>query len=234
MESYGEYTDKGKTKKFKIVCGTEDSYLLGYLACDGGYIKNDRYPFMMTSGTEEYIINWIRDSYTPSSRVTNVGKKSSKKVKAVNDVFELRWAGAASKQFSKFGIFCKKPDRRIVNIPDSSLMDYIAGCIDADGFITVTYRKDCRTPRLRFFITHAGEKFLADLQDKLTKLGVTTTLRQHGQNVWRLQAQNTEQNIQFLSQLTSLLKSRKKLNILSNYLNKYYVLQESDELLENL
>jgi len=234
MESYGEYTDKGIKKKFKIVSGERDAYLLGFLACDGGYVVNRKWPFMMVSGTEKYIIDWVNQSYIPDANIIFAGKKSSKKVNATNDVFEIRWAGKASKQFSKFGIFCKKPERRIVNIPNRSLPEYIAGCIDADGFITVTHRKDCRTPRLRFFITHAGEKFLSDLQEKLSTLGVTTTLRQHGDNVWRLQAQNTEQNKAFLSTITTTLRNKRKVKVLNEYLKEYYVPQESDELLENL
>lgn len=233
MENCGEYTVRGSVKKYKIVCKDVDAYLLGYLSCDGGYITNNGYPFMMVSSTEEYIISWIKREYLPDSRIIPVGLKSSNLVKATNNVFEIRWAGKASEQFNRFGIFCKKPSRRIVNIPNRVMPQYIAGCIDADGFITVSHRKDCRSPRIRFFITHAGEMFLTDLQNKLELLGVSTTLRQHGSHVWRLQAQNTTQNIQFLKTIVPFLKNKKKLNIVNNYL-KYFVPQESGELLETL
>lgn len=233
MENYGEYTVRGSVKKYRIVCKDEDAYLLGYLACGGGYIVNGGFPFMMVSSTEKYIVQWVQERYIPDNKIISVGKKSSKKVRAVNDVFELRWSGKASEQFKKFGIFCKKPERRIVNIPNRSMPKYLAGCIDGDGFITVTHRKDCRTPRLRFFITHGGEKFLSDLQCKMDLLGVSTTLRQHGDNVWRLQAQNTAQNIQFLNSIKGFLRNKKKLEIVNNYLENHFVPQESDELLGN-
>lgn len=229
MESYGEYTDKGKSKRYKLIDVEHDAYLIGYLACDGGYIGSARYPFMMVNGTDERTIRWMQRVYLPDKVIYNSGKKSSAKVNAINDCFELRWSSSTSQQFSKYGIMCRKKDRRVVSIPNKVFLEYLAGCIDADGFISVTHRKDCRTPRLRFFITHASELFLADLQSRIQ---VNTTLRQHGDNVWRLQGQNTEQNKPFMSEVLPFLRNSKKKGILTNYLNEYYVPQELDELLE--
>ena len=63
---------------------------------------------------------------------------------------------------------------------------------------------------------------------------IPTTLRQHGKNVWRLQAQNTTENITYLSSVLPFLKNRKKIQILLTYLNKFDVPQASGELLESL
>lgn len=230
MEStFSEYTTVGMTKRYKNINTSEDCYLLGYLACDGGYVVNRKWPFMMVSSTEKYIITEFRNTYIPDSSIYNVGVKSSKKVNALNPVYELRWSPKASKQFNKYGVLCKKSARRVVGIPNKYFLQYLAGCIDADGFVSVTHRKDCRTPRLRFFITHTSEIFLADLQNRME---INTTLRQHGENVWRLQAQNTTQNMQLLNKLLPYIKNRKKYNVIKQYLNKYYVPQASDELLE--
>lgn len=229
MENFSEYNVRGNIKRYKEIT-SNDAYLLGYLACDGGFITNRGYPFMMVSSTEEYIIKHFRNNYIPDSSIYTVGIKSSNKVNTVNCVYELRWSGSASKQFSKYGIFCKKVDRRLIGIPKRKLYEYMAGVLEADGFVTVTHRKDCRTPRLRWFITHQSELFLADLQNWLP---VNTTLRQHGLNVWRLQAQDTEQNKEFLSNILPHMLNHKKINIVSNYLNKYYVPQASGELLES-
>lgn len=223
-----EYSVRGIKKTFKEV-SSEDAYLLGYLACDGGFITNRGFPFIMVSSTEKDIIVGFKEEYLPDATIYSVGKKSSEKVNAVNDVFELRWPGKASEQFKKFGIFCKKTDRRLVGIPKQKIYEYLAGVIEADGFITVTHRKDCRTPRLRFFITHSSEKFLADLQNWLP---LSTTLRQHGENVWRLQAQNTTENMSFLINVLPFMRNYKKRKILVQYLNKYYEPQVSGELLE--
>lgn len=236
MESICEYTDKGRVKScrvFNSVDNPESAYLIGYLACDGGYI-NARYPFMMVSGTNEHIMCSFRDRYCPDRVVYSVGKKSSEKVKATHDVYELRFPAKMNNTFKKFGIFDYKVNRRIVGIKKEYMIPYIAGCIDSDGFITVGHRKDCRSPRLRWFITHQSEMFLSDLQNILIQHDVPTTLRQHGPNVWRLQAQNTEKNKVFLNKLVSHLKDVRKNTMTNNYLSKYFVPQASDELLGSL
>lgn len=231
MENICEYTDKGIKKRYFTIgdkINSNDAYLIGYMACDGGYITNRKWPFMMINSTNKHLIDWVKENYLPDATVYNLGKKSSEVVNAVNDIFEIRFPSKSSNQFKRFGIFCKKVERRLIGIPKSMMFPYIAGVIDADGFITVTHRHDCRTPRLRFFITHGSEKYLADLQNWLP---IPTTLRQHGDNVWRLQSQNTSENILFLSNVLQFLKDHKKSSILSRYLNKF-VPQASDELLE--
>lgn len=235
MESYGEYKDKGITRTFKNVPKIIDNnwaYMIGYLACDGGYVVNRGFPFMMVNSTQEYIIrDFVSFLFDSNRSVYFIGKKSSEKVVATNDVWEVRFPPALSKQLTRFGIFCKKSDRRVVGVSKHVLLAYLAGCIDADGFISVTHRKDCRTPRLRWFLTHGSEKFIADLQHLLP---INTTMRQHGDNVWRLQAQNTEQNIMFLRDVLPFLRNKQKINVLSNYLADYFVPQASGELLETL
>lgn len=233
MESFCEYTVRGEVKYYLNFSKLDvnSSYLIGYLACDGAFI-NHKYPRMSVNSTEKYIIEEFKQRYCPNSTIYFIGKKSSTLVRATNDVYELRFPPKMNVSFNKFGIFTYKKDRRIVGIPNAYLKSYVAGCIDADGFITVTHRKDCRTPRIRFFITHISDKFLADLQNKLEYLGVTTTLRQHGANVYRLQAQNTEQNKIFLNSIKDNLKNKKKKKIVSDYITKFYVPQASGELLE--
>lgn len=232
-----EYNDKGTIKyvyNFDKISNIEDAYFIGYMSCDGGFVLNDGYPFMSVSSTEEYIIKHFAN-YTSHGIVRNIGKKSSEKVIARNDVFELRFPAKMGATFKNFGIWCKKPERRIIGIPNRFFSAYFWGILDSDGFISVTHRKDCRTPRLRFFITHGSELFLADLQNKLADLfGLNTTLRKHGENVWRLQAQNTTQNIVFLSNM--LRNDLPVFNIkkwcgLVDYLDTYAP-QASDELLE--
>jgi hypothetical protein len=238
MEKYKtEYNDKGIIKfvyNFNKISSAEDAYFIGYMACDGGFISADGYPFMSVSSTEKYIIEYF-SKYTSHAVVRNIGQKSSDKVKAINDVFELRFPSKMAETFKNFGIWCKKPERRLIGIPNTYFLSFFWGVLDSDGFISVTHRKDCRTPRLRFFITHGSEKFLVDLQNKLFELfNVNTTLRQHGPNVWRLQAQNTTQNITFLSKMLCEnlpVFNIKKWTKLIEYFDNY-VPQASDELLE--
>lgn len=229
-----EYTIRGESKYFvrlndKIT--DDEAYLIGYMACDGGYTAGKPgYSFSMVSSVELPIIEWVKSNFLPCATLRNTGRRSSAKVTATNDVYEIRFTPKASQQFSRFGIFCKKPERRLVGIPKKRMNAYMAGVIEADGFITVGHKKDCRTPRLRFFVTHGGEKFLADLQEWLP---VPTTLRQHGDNVWRLQAQNTTQNAAFLAEVLPFMKNAKKKRILTDYLDNYTVRQAPGELLES-
>lgn len=237
---YSEYNVRGQFKRytsFDRIDSHDDAYLIGYLACDGGYVVNGGFPFMMVSSIQPKIIEHFQQTYCPDATIYNIGQKSSEKVNATNDVWELRFPAKMAKTFNRFGVFNYKLNRRVVGIPNKFFGGYIRGVIDADGFITVTHRKDCRTPRIRFFITHQSELYLADIQDKLSELyGLPTTLRQHGENVWRLQAQNTEQNKNFLSEIFGINLSvfnDQKYRITLNYLSKYYVLQASGELLES-
>lgn len=228
---YREYSTHGIMKRYKIISNKNDKdvYLLGYLAGDGSYITDRSWPFMSVNSTEKYIVDYFRDEYCPDSEVYYEGIKSSNLVNAVNPVHSLRFPAKFSIQLAAYGIFVKKPSRRFVGVPKTMLAPYIAGLIDSDGFISVSHRKDTREPRLRWFITHAAEKFLVDIQNAL---GISTTIRQHGPNVWRLQAQNTEHNKSFLYRLLPYLRNRKKRYVLSNYLANYYVPQASGELLE--
>lgn len=237
-KSWTEYNDKGSKKRcyiFDSIDNNADAYFLGYMACDGSFVYNRGYSFMSVSSTEEYIVKHFRDMYTPDNKLYNVGIKKSEKVNAIREVFETRFAPKMKTTFNKFGIFDYKKNRRIVGIPKKYFGAYLRGVIDADGFITVTYRKDCKTPRIRWFITHESVQYLADLQEKVASLfKVTTTLRQHGPKVWRLQGQNTEDNIRLFNEIYNLylnVWNVQKYTIVASYFAKY-VPQASDELLE--
>lgn len=236
MESYREYTVRGKTYRYKIftkISSESEAYFIGYLACDGGYTSG-KHPKMTVCSTEKYIMKEFKEEFCPDSTIYDGVLKSSDKVKAVNKVYRLELASKLRSSFVNFGIFSKKVDRRVVGIPNKFFHVYMAGVIDADGFITVGHRKDCRTPRLRFFITHAGEKFLSDLQSKLVDIfELPSYVKQHGdKNCYRLSCQHTSRNMQFLKNVLPYLKNRKKIEIVTAYLNQYDVPQVSGELRE--
>ena len=232
-ENFGEYAARKEVKRYyqeERICSAEDAYLIGYMACDGSYVENRGYPFMGVNSKNYEILEGFRNLYCPDNTIYFVGKKSSKKVKAVSDVWELRFPPKMRVMWNNHGIFSKKLSRRVVGIRKEYFYSYFAGVIDSDGFVSVTHRRDTRTPRLRVFITHQSEKFLADLQNRLE---VNSTLRQHGDNVFRLQLQNTEQNKPFLSKILPYIRDKQRGKILKDYLYKYYdVPQASGELLE--
>lgn len=223
--NYSEYTCRTVTKRyfeFDKVSDADMAYWLGYMACDGAYVKGDKHSFMSVNSTCYDILASFKNEFAPDSTLRHVGNVDSEKVNAVNDVYELRFSSRQSKCFAPFGIMAYKKDRRIIGIPKSMFLPYLRGAIDADGFITVSHRKDCRTPRLRWFITHAGLLYLQDMQNALNDLyGISTTLRQHGPKVWRLQAQNTEQNIVLLQEAFNIplvTCNPKKKHVVTSYL----------------
>ncbi len=240
-KQYAEYNDKGTMKRYyafeKLTTNT-DAYFIGYMACDGAFIFNKgKSSYMSVNSTEHQIIYGFRDEYVPDASVIEEGTKSSEKVKANNPVIAVRFTTKMNPVFNKYGVFSYKKERRLVGVPKKCLGAYIRGVIDADGFITVGHRKDCRTPRLRWFITHGSERYLIDLQRAIYDTWMLpTTIRQHGDNVWRLCAQNTELNKVFLKQIFSIhlpFYNLQKARIVDDYLYQYFVPQKSGELLEN-
>lgn len=234
MESFGEYSVRGEVKRYykeSFIQNSDDAYLIGYMACDGAFVKNRGYPFMSINSINQYLILDFKNRYCPDATIYFLGKKSSKRVKAISDVWEMKFPPKMSKLWNNYGIFRYKKDRRVIGISNTYFDPYMAGVIEADGFISITHRKDCRTPRLRFFITHASLKFLADIQNRLDMMGIPTSLRQHGKNVYRLQAQHTNKNIEYLLSIIPYFKNNKKIAILNDYLKKYVEPQASGELL---
>lgn len=243
-DNYLEYNAAGKIKryyKFTHIQNLDDAYMMGYIACDGAYVKNAKgnkcYPYISVNSTQKYLITQFRDSYCPNNTIYNEGIKSSTKVKAINPTYCVRFPSKMNEIFKNHGCFEYKENRRIVGIPKKLMDGYIRGVIDADGFITISVRKDCRTPRLRWFITHQSKQFLLDLQNIITDFyGVNTSLNQHTSgNCWRLGGQHTEQNKVFLNKVFCIplkVYNIDKFNIVNKYLQQYYVPQASDELLE--
>jgi len=238
MESFGEYTVRGQVKRFNCfdkLC-ENTSYLIGYLACDGSYVSckgNRGYDFMAVASKDLYILEGFKEDFCPDMTIYYLGVKSSKKVHAVSEVWELRFPRKMNESFRKFGVLDYKISRRIIGVSISNFLPYLAGCIDSDGFISVKYRRDCRTPRLCFYITHQSSVFLKDLQHYLSQLGVNTYVHPHGTGAYRLNAQNTSQNITLLEKVYPFIRNKKRKTILYNYLSSsFFVPQASGELLE--
>lgn len=225
MESYREYTVRKQTFKFldfNKIDNKDLAYVCGYLAGDGSYLERSGYPKLALSSIDYSIVEAFRDYLSPNTSIQYLGKQSSERVNSLNDLWSVNLSSKVSNCFKPFGIFSYKKDRRMVGIPNSLFIHYFHGVLDADGFIGITVRRDCRSPRVRIFITHESEKFLVDLQNKLDELfEVPSTIRQHGKNCYRLQLQNTEKNKQLLDILysnTPFIYSKKKESVYNNRL----------------
>jgi hypothetical protein len=177
---------------------------------------------MSVSSTEKYIIEKFRDYWVPNNKIHDVGKKSSKKVNAINDVYELRLQSKLAKKFDYYGIFTKKLYRTIKNILPTYISPYIAGVLDSDGHIQIVERKDTLTPRLIWAVTHQSEHFLNSLKELLISVGLSPNIRKHGnRNCYRLSCTNTEINKKFLAKVLPHMLNKNKKEKLQNYLTKY-------------
>jgi hypothetical protein len=225
MESFSEYTvrkQKFRYLDFNKIDNKDLAYVCGYLAGDGAFLANAGYPKLSLSSVDKHIIEAFKAYLCPDTSIQYVGKHSTERVKAVNDIWSINLSMKVSQAFKPFGIFCYKKDRRVIGIPNHLFIHYFHGVMDADGFIGITVRRDCRLPRVRIFITHESEKFLVDLQNKLDELfEIPSTIRQHGTGCYRLQLQHTEKNKLFLDMLysdTPFVYSRQRENVYRNRL----------------
>lgn len=238
MEKYIEYTIRNTTKRYlelTKIDNPQDAYFIGYMYGDGGFVVHGGQSFMMVNSINQKLIEFFRDRYAPDAVIYNFGRKSSAKVRAINECYELRFTGRFSKQLDKFGLFCKKNDRKVLGIPNAFFINVLHGLFDSDGFWTVGNRKDCRVPRLRGFITHRSQYFLHDVQRKLSELyNISSTVAQHeNKECYRLGIQNTLHSIELVKKMYNyniVCNDVKKSKVLQ-YLNSY-VRQKSDELLE--
>lgn len=223
---FSSHTVRGKTyyfRNFSSITNDFEAYTIGYLAGDGGYIENRGFPFMLVSSTEKHIIQQFKEYWVPNKPIYELGKKSSEKVNAINDVYELRFQSKLSKKFNKYGIFCKKKDRVVKNINFEYTIPYIAGLLDADGHIQIEDRVDTLTPRLIWAITHRSKEYLECVQNLLEEWYVPSTIRKHGnRNCYRISCKSTESNKIFLNKLLPYMLNKNKKQKLSTYLKIYY------------
>jgi intein/homing endonuclease len=223
---FDEYIIRNQTFRYykeKHVQNEDDAYLIGFMACDGAFINNDRCTKMSINNTQLNIIEWFKDNYSPDTKIEETGIKVTKRVNAINPVYELKFSAKMRDFWNNHGIFCYKKDRRLIGIKHKFFWAYFAGCIDGDGFVTVAKRKDQRTESIRVFITHESERFLEDLQHKLMEFNIASGLKEHDSgNCYRLGIQSKFALMPILEKIEPHLKNQQKKKIVNDYLNKYY------------
>lgn len=230
---FREYTVRGKVVKYKelsSLSNSTDAYFIGYISADGTYQRGMKpngksYPTMGISSTDEYIVRMFRNLYCPLVQYSNRGKRSSKKVKANNDSFELKFPRGMKNTFNKFGVFDYKPSRKMVGVSKSMQWAYMLGIMDADGCFVVRHRRDCRTPRLNIHIVSCAYNVLVEMQRRLEEQGIISSVYQRkSSNCFELRINNTEHAIRFGKLLYRDLPSvynYKKKHIFDTYVNTY-------------
>lgn len=229
IESYSEYTSKGKTCRyydFNTITNPTDAYFIGYMSSDGSYIegkKEDKiYPRMGITSTDIFLVEFFVKRYSPDTSINYREPRSSIKVKANRSTAEAVFPRKLSNIFNNFGIFTFKPKRRLIGIPKIFLSAYILGVLDADGCFVIRHRKDCRTPRLNIHISSGAVDLLKDVQLVLERnLNISSSIYNR-KNMSELRINNTQSSVKFGHWVYTNLPqcyNYKKHNIFKNYLN---------------
>lgn len=245
---YREYTIRGNVVRYykmQRIGSYTDAYFIGYMSAGGSYQLGKKangtcYPRMGLTSTDEYIVKMFRDLYCPTVSYKNRGKRSSQKVKSNRDSFEIWFPRPMSTGFNKFGIFSYKQDRHMVGISKEFQWAYILGVVDAGGCFVVHNRRDCRTPRLKAYISSSAYYVLIEIQRRLEEAAIISSVyKRKGEDCYELRINSTEHSIKFGLLLYSSLPSvynYKKKSIFDSYLQNYSSKSctNSDELLESL
>lgn len=244
MENYDEYTSKGivfRYNGFEKITNHEDAYFIGYMSSDGSYIagkKGDKfYPRMGLTSTDAYIVKAFQQRYSPDTAINNREPRSGN-FKANKSTLEISFPRVLSKTFNHFGIFCFKPERRVIGIPKQFMSSYVLGVIDADGSIVVRHRKDCRTPRLNIHIVSGALNLLTDIQRYLDiELGISSSVYVRDTKCSDLRINHTGKAIAFCNWIYSSRPETynfRKYGVFQNYLKSISDSSSAneDELLE--
>lgn len=157
------------------------AYLIGFLSGDGIYHngcgkRSDR---MGVSSTDLEVVNWINDNieeFDKSNPILN--NNLSRKIIATLPAYNKTFAVKHSEFFNRYGILCKKEDRKIVNISNKNMRFFILGLFDADGCLTYSIRKDRDRISARVSFTHPSEGLLATLQQYLLNMmGIPSSIK---------------------------------------------------------
>lgn len=229
MESFCEYSapTKGKViyKSMDKIRSAEDAYVVGNLAFDGTYATQRH--CMVIETTDEQFVNFFKKYYSPTSKIKNRGKRSSKKVKAVNDSFRLYVPRPQGKQLGKYGIMALKKDRGIYSVPSKFMSAWFLGALDAEGWWTVRHRKDCRTPRLNFGLLSSAVNLVNLMQCELLKVGISSRVNtdtRYGVPMAKLRVENVQEALKLGEWIYSDLPkcfSKKKKKVFTDYVRDY-------------
>jgi hypothetical protein len=174
-----EYTRKNfRYRSLEKITEPTDAYVLGHLACDGGWVERDK-AFDIES-TSIWFVEYVRDTYCPDNKILYRGVRNSDRVNSQNPVAKVRFPKDLTKTMSNKGILALKPQRRIAGIPKDYWAYYLLGILDSDGYISIRHRKDCRTPRVSFGVETSAKLFIKDLQYMLSTLGFSTNTHERG------------------------------------------------------
>lgn len=153
-----------RKNKVKIEWSEGFAYSVGIIATDGNLSSDGRH-INITSKDNEIIAH-----IATSLKIDNkIGRKSRSHSKDKKYYF-LQFGDKNFYEFLlKIGLTpAKSKTIGRLKIPKEYYFDFLRGCIDGDGSITITYHKESKLPQLRIRLCSASKKFLDWIKDTIT------------------------------------------------------------------
>lgn len=234
MTQFTDFVSKGKIRRynpFDCINNFEDAYLIGYLSSDGTYsmttkVNGKQYPRMGVTSTTIETIEYFRDNYCPDTIINYREPRSSEKVNAVNPTAEFWFPSIYKNIFPKYGIYCHKPERDLLNIPVEYMGACLLGVMDADGCFVKRDRDDCRITLLNVHIVSSAYNILTTIKDFVKDhLEIDASIYQRkDKEYYELRINNTNSSFRFGEFIYSQLPKKynlEKFKLFQNYYNYY-------------
>lgn len=167
--------------KVKINWNANFSYAIGLIATDGNLSKDGRHIIFTTK--DEDLASLFIKSLNIECKITKKTRDKSK----IKKYFVVQFSDVNFYKFLlKTGITPKKSKTiKKVLVPDDYFRDFLRGCIDGDGSISIFKHKESKKPQLKIRLASASEKFLLWIQKNIKK-----QLKTKGGYIWKDKKKN--------------------------------------------
>lgn len=154
-----------RLSKVKIEWSPAFSYAIGLIATDGNLSKDGRH-LNFTSKDEDLVLTFK----TCLGLDNRVGRKTRGGSK-VKKYFQVQFG---DRNFYEFLIQtgltpAKSKTLGVLSIPEAYFSDFLRGCIDGDGNISIAKHPESQHPQLRIRLSSASKKFLEWIRQQITK-----------------------------------------------------------------
>ena len=153
-----------RLSKVKIEWSPDFAYAIGLLVTDGNLSKDGRH-LNLTSKDEDLIITF-KKCLGIYNKIGHKARDNSK----IKKYFQVQFG---DKNFYEFllsiGLTPAK-SRTIgsLKIPDNYFVDFLRGCIDGDGNISIARHPESQYPQLRIRLCSASQPFLCWIKNKIS------------------------------------------------------------------
>ncbi|MFA6552409.1 MAG: LAGLIDADG family homing endonuclease [Candidatus Paceibacterota bacterium] len=149
--------------KVKIAWSPEFAYVIGIIATDGN-LSPDKRHINITSKDEEIVQN--------VKAILNLKNKTGKKSRensAEKKYYVLQFGDINFYEFlNSIGLYkAKSKTIKQLQIPKKYFIDFLRGCIDGDGNISISIHPESKKPQLRMRLYSASEDFIIWIKENI-------------------------------------------------------------------